>query len=660
MTPPVLNPATSLQTAQRAAAEAIEESLTPPQRLLVSEWAEAHRHLPETSAEPGPWRNDRTPYLVGIMDACLEPGCERIVFEKCAQIGGSEALNNVVGFYMHHHPSPIIFVHGGEQEARDYSAERIGPMISASPVLRNRVAAAKGKDTALAKDYTGGHLAMVGANAPSKLRSRFRRLAIFDEVDSYPASAGDEGDPVDLVVVRTTTFWDRLIFLNSTPTLEGLSRIEKARDACQEIRIYLVPCPHCNHFQRLKFSQLKWDKDEKGKHLPESAEYLCEACGALISERKKYWMLQNGEWRPHRRPSAEDGDVEDGRDEAFGGTEWIECGPSTHPRSIAFTGFTQLYSPWKKWREVVEAFLIAKDDRMQLQVWVNTALGEVFREAGFQLDAHPLLKRVEVYPSPSKTVPLPDGVLLITVGVDVQATRLELEIVGWGHGYESWSLDFIRIPGDPSLEGGVWDDLDQILARKFLHSSGMVLPIYATAIDSSYMMHEVLRYTSQRLGARVWAIRGVDGEKPVWDRPGQTRMKELKKRVPRWPVGVDTAKTALYSHLRIQIPQEWDGGPLPGYCHFPARSPYDEEYFRQLTSEKVVIRQTARGTLKRQWIRRPGRRAETLDCRVYAFAAHEGAFVSGLRLDQIQAAIDAGGHREKKGRRVRSEGVQVG
>lgn len=637
----VLDPATSRQRARRASYETVIEHLTPPKELKPSEWAAEYRYLPETSARPGRWTNEQTPYLVGIMDACVEPGVETVVFQKPAQIGGSEALNNVMGYFMHQDPSPILLVQIGEKEARAYSKERIAPMIEATPVLRDRVAAAKSRDgsnTTLQKDYTGGHLAIAGANAPAGLRSRARRVLLLDEIDGYPPSAGSEGDPVELAEARTRTFWNRVKFYASTPTLEGLSRIEAAIKDCDVVRRYFVPCPHCAHEQHLKFTQLIWDKDDEEEHLPDTAQYCCEGCGALIPERRKMWMLLGGRWV--------DGHV----DEETG--EWSKAEqPVKRPKAVGFL-FNAVYSPWMRWEEIVSGFLKAKDNRMRLQVWVNTVLGEVFKETGFRLNATPLLERREVYPEE----PVPQGVLLVTAGVDVQADRLEVELLGHGLAYETWSLNYLRIPGDPTLNGGVWDTLDHVLSRTFQHPSGMKLKVYATAIDSGYLTQQVYKYCHERRSANIWPVKGIAGEgRPIWDRP-QTRN---KYKVPLYPIGVDTAKTTVMSHLRVEKPEDWSGEPVPGYSHFPARDPYDEEYFRQMTSEIPVVRQSPNGYLKRIWIRRPGRRAETLDCRVYALGAFEGAFLAGVRLQNIADALAKGGV-EPARRRVRSQGVGVG
>lgn len=577
------------------AADLMRDRLQPPPDLTVSEWADQHRKLPETAAEPGPWRTSRAPYLREIMDAFSNEKVRRVVFMKGVQLGGSEVLLNTIGYFIDQDPAPILYVQVSAGDAQNFSKERIAPMIRECPVLREKVAPPKSRDsgnTIDSKDFPGGHLGVVGANSPSKLRARPRRVVLFDDVDAFPASAGDEGDPIELGVKRTSTFWNSKVGIVSTPTISDLSRIEKAYDQTDRSQ-YWVPCPHCEHMQTLEFENLKWETDEEGdekEHHPDTARYLCEGCGTLIHERHKPKMLEEGEWR------ARDDD----------------------PRQRGFH-LNDLYSPWVEWETIVREFLEAKGHPEKLQVFVNTRLGEAFDEKGQQLDTEPLLRRREEYPPE----PLPEGVALVTAGVDVQADRLECELVGWGPGEESWSLDYFRIPGDPSVSD-VWKDLDDILGRRFMHPVGVKIPVAATCVDSGYMTQQVYDYCGERQNERIWAIKGMDGMgRPIIDRP----RRNTRNKVPLYPVGVDAAKTAIYKRLRIEDPGE-------GYCHFPRREPYDEEYFRQLTSEKLVRKTGRRGQQKLQWVRRPNRRAEALDVRVYAMAALEELQVAGADLER--------------------------
>lgn len=601
--------------------DAILSSVLPTPVLTVSEWADQNRVLPATSAEPGRWRTARVPYLREIMDACSDPRIERVSVMKAAQVGYSEALLNVLGYYIDQDPAPILLVQISTGEAAKFSKERIAPMIDSCPVLRAKVQPARSRDsenTIDSKAFAGGHLGIVGANAPSGLRSRARRIVLFDEVDGYPPSAGTEGDPVELARARQSTFWNRFEFIGSTPTLGDLSRIEEAVKESHELRRYHVPCPHCNEMQHLEWGGrdaslgLKWDTDEHGQ--PVEVGYLCRACGALIDERYKVRMLAGGRW----------------------------VADETHPNParVAFH-IPGLISPWVSWTKLVQEWLDAQGHPGKLQVFVNTGLGEVWDAQGSVVDAEPLMTRREQYDAE----PVPEGVVLVTAGVDVQADRLEVEFIGWGVGDESWSLDYLRIVGDPTTPD-LWKQLDEnVVRRTFEHPSGVRLRVSATGVDSGYMTQQVYRFAKDRQALRVWAVKGIAGEgRPIMGRPSM----RTKGKVPLYPVGVDTAKAVIYGRLRIEEPG-------PGYMHFPDRPPYDAEYFRQLTAEKVVLKQSPNGYHKRVWIRRHGRRAEVLDVRVYALAAFEGLLATGVRLE-VEAAALRGEARPRR-RRIRSKGI---
>jgi len=271
--------------------------IRPDADLTVSQWADAHRMLgSRASAEPGRYRTARTPYMREIMDA-LSPSSavQRIVFMKAAQVGATEAGNNWIGFAIHQAPGPMLAVQPTVELAKRNSRQRIDPLIEESAALRDRVKPARSRDagnTMLSKEFAGGILIMTGANSAVGLRSTPARYIFLDEVDAYPASADEEGDPVTLAEARSLTFAHRRkVFLVSTPTIRGLSRIEREYEASDQRR-YFVPCPHCGQFQWLKFERLRWDKGR-----PEAADYHCEGCERAIAEHHKTAMLEAGEWR---------------------------------------------------------------------------------------------------------------------------------------------------------------------------------------------------------------------------------------------------------------------------------------------------------------------------------------------------------------------------
>lgn len=583
----------------------------PPPTLMVSEWADQYRILPATSAESGRWHTGRVPYMREVMDTCSNRLVERVVLMKASQVGYSEVLLNVLGYFIHQDPAPVMFVQISTGEAEKFSKERIQPMVDGCPALAERVAEQRSRDssnTIDAKEFPGGHLGIVGANAPSGLRSRARRVVLFDEVDGYPPSAGKEGDPIDLARKRQSTFWNRLEVTGSTPTIADVSRIEEAVLECHELRRYHVPCPHCAEMQPLEWGGkdaahgVKWAVDEHGQAI--EVAYYCRACHAAIDEKYKSRMLAKGEWR-----------VELGK---LANVRAEERPAHPAPTRIAFH-IPGTLSPWVTWAELAQEWLDAQGHFLKMQVFVNTRLGETWDAQGASVDADPLYRRREEYAAE----PVPAGVVLITAGVDVQADRLEVEFVGWGLNDESWSLDYLRIPGDPSTDD-LWKLLEKrVVQRVFMHPCGVRLMVRATAVDSGFMTQQVYKFVKDRRFQNVWAIKGIEGPgKPIMGRP--TIKNKLK--VPLYPVGMDASSLVLNARLGIEEPG-------PGFCHFPKREPYDEEFFRQLTSEKMVLKQSPNGSAKRVWVVRHGRRTETRDARRYATAALEGLIAQGVRVE---------------------------
>ena len=566
------------------------EALKPPPRLTVSEWADANRILGSTSPWPGPWRTDRTPYLREIMDS-LSPrdGVERVVLMKGAQVGGSEVLLNFAGYIMAHAPAAALLVQPSVDMAKRFSKQRLDSLIENSPALRKRVKDPRSRDsgnTVLMKEFPGGVLILTGANSAVGLRSLPARFVLADELDGWPLDADGEGDPFSLAVKRTAAFGSkRRILAVSTPTIEGYSRIEALFKESDQRR-YFVPCPRCDHMQVLVWENMKWPE---GK--PLDARYRCESCDALIENHQKTGMLRRGEWR-----TTSEGD---GRTRGY--------------------HLSSLHAPVGSitWGELAREFVAASKSRELLQVWVNTVLGETFTdEAAVPVEAEALHSRREPYAADA-----PSGVAIITMGVDVQDDRLELEFVGWGREEESFGLGYHVLHGDPGAPE-VWADLDKLLARQLRHESGLMLPVSAACIDSGgHHSEAVYQFCWPRMPRRIWAVKGVSGfGRPVFPR----KQSKGFNKAPLFLVGVDAAKERVYSKLRVTEPG-------PGFCHFPLN--YGRDYFDMLTAERISTRMR-NGFPERVWVKPGGARNEALDCRAYALAALHGLYQAGWKLNE--------------------------
>jgi phage terminase large subunit GpA-like protein len=561
------------------------DGLRPEQPLTVSEWADQYRKLSsKASAEPGPWRTDRTPYLREPMD-CLssENPVQRVVMMFAAQTGKTEAGSNWLGYVIDHAPGPMLCVQPTIEMAKRLSKQRLESMITETPVLAAKIAPARSRDsgnTMFSKEFSGGIMLMAGANSATGLRSAPCRYLFCDEVDAFPADVDGEGDPVSLAERRTTTFARRKILLTSTPTVKDFSRIEAEYLRSDQRRFY-VPCPACGAMEWLKWGQLKW---VDGK--PETARYKCEHCGEQFEEMHKPAMLRGGEWR------------------------------ATAPTNGRTAGFhlSGLYSPlgWCSWEQLVDDFLRAKGDAPALKTFVNTRLAETWEEDyAAKVSADGLMGQRLAY-APATC---PAGVVLLTAGVDVQDNRLAISVWGWGEGETGWLIWHQELMGDPT-QVEVWGQLDQVLATEWSTEAGRALKIAQMAVDSGgHCTHEVYRYVRDRVGQGVLAIKGSSRRNSPAVGKGNKqdvnwRGKVIKRGVTLYQLGTDTIKTTLFGRLRHN---ETTGGLNFGLAA-------DDEYFRQLTSERQALRYH-RGFPIREWVKKAGDRNEALDCAVYGYAA---------------------------------------
>ncbi|MFO1147784.1 MAG: phage terminase large subunit family protein [Alsobacter sp.] len=561
----------------------VVEALKPPPILTLSQWAERYAYLsPETSAKGGKYR--AFGYQVGMMDAITDPAVRQVTVMKSARVGYTKILDHVAGYFIHQDPSPVLIVQPRVEDAEDYSRTEIAPMLRDTPVLAEIAGDLKAKDSQqriLKRVFrNGSSISFVGANSPGGFRRITARVVAFDEVDGYPPDgAGEEGDQIALGTKRTETFWNRKIILGSTPTVKGVSRIEKAF-ARSDQRRYFVPCPQCGHRQTIKWSSLQWDQDEEtGEHLPETVHMVCEASGCIIEEHHKPWMVDNGEWIP--TAVAQD---------------------ASHAGFHIWAGYSLF--PNASWPNLVAEWLRVYKDPHLLRTFNNLVLGETWEDAGERVSEHDLLERLEDWGPHA-----PPGVMKVVLGIDTQPDRLEIERLGVGVGEETWSLDFKTIYGDPQGKK-LWEDLDAYRAIPTITADGRKLSVAAVCIDSGGANTQaVYAYCRERGRDRVWAIKGVPGpSKPIWPKKAS---RSNRGKINLFAVGVDSAKESIYARLRIQEPG-------PGYCHFPAGR--DVDYFKQLTAETVMTR-FKKGFAVREWVKKSNQRNEGLDCRVYAYAA---------------------------------------
>ena len=557
----------------------------PPPSLSISEWARAHRVLPQgTSPRPGPFRPEK--FQIEMMDVLRDPHVHEVAIQKSTQLGVTDAvLFNVIGYYIHIDPKPIMYVQPTQDNAKDKGKKVITPMIKACPVLAERVRAAtsrKAGNTLRLKEFPGGFLKLCGANAGADLRSDPAPVVLFDEVDGYPSDVDGEGDPIDIGTRRTDAYPDWKVVKVSTPAKpKGFSRIEKAAAAGDQ-RYFHVPCPFCGKKQALfwrdpdtEVFRLVYQVDADNQVVRSSVGYRCAGCDKVIPERYKPQMLAEG--------------------------EWVAKFPG---REIVSFYLNALYSPWREnWYDLAVEWVAARRDPEKLKAFINLRLGETWEEQGDSVEPHQLRKRVEKY-----SADVPKGVGLLTAAVDVQDDRLEVVVKGWGADEESWLIAYQQFFGDPGREE-VWLECDRFLRTPFTHQSGRSMEIAGAMVDSGgHHTDSAYRFVKPRQAHHVFALKGSsESGKEILSKFSLNNQYHVKL----YTIGTDTAKDRIFSRMRIPLPG-------PGYMHLPDW--IEEEYLKQLTSEKRLHRYKKGRGMVREYVKTQARN-EALDLEVYNLAS---------------------------------------
>lgn len=573
----------------------ILSGMKPPEDLTVSQWADKNRRLTsESSAEVGKWRTSRTPYMFDILDSFTDPLIEHIVVVAASQVGKSETINNMVGYCIDQDPGPILLIQPTIDDVKRYSEMRIAPMIRETRCLKRKVADPKSRDAANTKrqkSFPGGVLVMTGSNVAHDLSSMPIRYVFGDERDRWATSAGSEGDPWELAVARTRTFYNKKMVEVSTPTVKGASAIENSYNLGTMER-WKTQCPHCGEYVELTFDNIRFEYnaaengDKKIFHISEIF-YVCPECGGISDEhtmksQPAKWVATVPEARKHHKTRS------------FWLTAWV--------------------SPWATWESIILQFLQAGTDSAKLQVVYNTQFGELWEERGDMASEDDVMARREVYEAE-----VPDGVLLLTCGVDTQDDRLEYEVVGHRRFGETWGIKKGVILGRPDTEE-VWERLDEVLSHKYKFKSGVSLQISLTFIDEGgHFTQEVRQHCLSRQYDHVFAIKGANRPDIPYTAPPKKQKIVVNGKVIGqvwvYEIGVNAGKQKIVDNLRVQ-------SPGANYCHFPLRDDYGKQFFKQLMSEHLAYVPKLKHPW--QWQKIPGHeRNEAFDIRNYNLAACE-------------------------------------
>ena len=570
------------------------EVLRPRERLTVSQWAEKNRVLPDGNAIPGPWRNNVTPYLVEIMDTFGDDVVEKVIFVKPTQVGGTSAMENILGSLIDQAPAPTMIVYPSDDLAERTVDAKLEPMIKACKVLSEKYREHISKKLQL--KFGTMTVYLNGANSPADLASTNIRDLFLDEVDKYPGASKKEADPVSLAIERTKTYTtNRYIFMTSTPTLKT-GHIWKAKEEADAEKHYFVPCPHCGQFIELKFAQIKWPRKDvvpEKRERAEMASYVCQACGAVITDQHKGKMLEAGRWE-YVRKSAE------------------------HPKSVAYW-INTLYSPFTRFSEIAYEFMKSKDDPELLQNFTNSWLAEPWEDTRLKTNADLVMERQTDVPAWE----LPEWTKLLTGGIDVQENCLYWTIRAWG--------DFMTSQNVAHGQALSMAEVERVMNTEFKLPSGEKMMVELALMDSGDQTDEVYNFCISNYD---WVRPCKGSSTPL---QGHYRISTVDKAGSQANgmqlVIVDGGKYKDMIAARMRRPN--------GRGSWMVHKDCDLEYAEQVTAEHKIT-ERSKGKVIQKWDVKTSHAANHyLDCEVYAAAAADMQEVRSLFLQNQEEKPEA-------------------
>jgi phage terminase large subunit GpA-like protein len=592
----------------------------------ISEYIEGRRIMPTSTPFPGFWENSRTPYLVEPMDN-MSPSSpiQREIDMKSTQMGFSAMIENIIAYYMDIAPTEILYCSATEPLLRKWATKRLDPLIDSCDI-RHKISAQtenlqkrRSGDLVLSKEFIGGNLDMASAQSASSLRSDTKRVLLRDEINGAPSELRTgEGNWLSVSMARTNAWGIRAKIADvSTPTGFDDQAIY-SEFLLGDQRKFMVPCPRCGKFQELVWGSERSQNGIKAEFVAgefKQAYYQCDFCHEAFFNHEKSRLLSAGKWEPTAK--------------------------STSPLVVS-RQISGLYRPsgMSGWSEMYRKYIDAKDDPEKMRGFVNLELGLPFKETG----TRPKLDKVIELRGGYRQGTIPSGVLFLTAGIDVQRgqkrgdanpPRLELEVLGHGQKFQTWSILYRRFEGeilDPA--DGAWQELDDFVRNngfQFKRADGRIFGVNLIFIDSGDGELTDVVYSFCRGWQNTFPSKGFSALKKRKDENADERVAgTFFRRFRAQQIGTDTLlyeistnfyKTHLYNNL--QIARQDVGEQRAGFCDFPVE--YGENYFRMLTSEEKL----SDGTFHAG-----GRQNEALDVRVMNLCA--GDVYLGLKIEEMR------------------------
>jgi phage terminase large subunit GpA-like protein len=521
------------------------------------------------------------PWVEGICDAWDDPLVRRIFFMAGSRLGKTETFLSLMLCAQHHDPD--VGMIGGSTEGLVIRTigDRFYGMLEKTHATRDLCPPPHRRNRRIVRTAA---FIIYGAwsGSPTTLGDLDPRYLQALELDKWTKNSSEEADPAELFFERGAEIPDRKLAAESTPTIKGLSRIDKYVSMGTNRRFH-VPCPKCQHRQALrrntsgnaKDGGLWWDRQKDGTTTPtiaaETARYICEDCAAEWGEENRKPAIRRGIWVAPGQVCTKEGELQ-GRPNNAGPDE-----------SFALS---RMYGPTFSFGDYARSYVRSMGDPELERSFANNWDGETWVPIQVELTWEQLSEKLCVGDWPLGTCPA--ECIFVTTAIDVQIDHFVLTSFGWDRLQRGHLIQYGTVP--------TWTQVKEWCYAAYPHlDGGRPIPSFVNLIDSrdGNRKDEIVEFAksiNKASGPFVWPSMG--------SKPGSMNLQMFRKlNIDNDPNISRKSRPGTIEGMSVVMinttyTQEWLDNAMarrkpgdPMSLIFPKCMAEDRDFFEQLLNE---------------------------------------------------------------------------